>query len=44
MTENIFISVRLIHGKRRRVITDENGSIINMNPSKEESLEVGIML
>jgi hypothetical protein len=36
MADNIFMSVRLIHGKRRRVITDDNGNIINMNPSKEE--------
>lgn len=32
----IYKSDRIIDGKRRKVIVDENGKIINTNPSKEE--------
>lgn len=34
--KNKYTSVRLIDGKPRKVIVDENGKIINRNPSKEE--------
>lgn len=36
ITENKFISIRIIDGKPRQVIVDENGKIINRNPTKEE--------
>ena len=34
--ENRFTSDRIIGGKRRRIIVDINGNIIDRNPSKEE--------
>jgi hypothetical protein len=36
MEESRFVSDRIIDGKRRRVIVDKTGKIINNNPSKEE--------
>lgn len=36
MIENRFIAARIIDGKPRKVIIDENGDIINRNPNKEE--------
>ena len=31
-----FISTRIIDGRSTKVITDENGKVVNRNPTKEE--------
>lgn len=36
MTENKYKSTRIVDGKARKTIVDENGNIINRNPTKEE--------
>lgn len=36
MTENKYTSTRIVDGKPRKVIVDENGKITNRNPGKEE--------
>lgn len=41
MTESKYISVRIIEGKPRKVIVDENGKVLNRNPNKGELQGLG---
>ncbi len=42
MTENMFISDRIIDGNRRTVIVDKTGKIVNKNPDREELKDLKI--
>ena len=40
MTENKYKSTRIVDDKARKTIVDENGNIMNRNPTKEELLRI----
>lgn len=41
MNENRYTSTRIIGGKPKKVIVDENGKIINRNPNNDELKDIG---